>query len=56
MNELIHRINEERGITFSPQINKKSSDMNRNVQNLLLWDNVKKIKQNEKKKIIGIYE
>ena len=30
--------------------------MQRNVKNLFLWDEVRKIKQGEKKKIVEIYE
>jgi hypothetical protein len=42
--QLQQKIDEQKGITFSPSINKKSRDLNRNVDNLFLWDEVRKLK------------
>jgi hypothetical protein len=50
------KMEEEKGFTFSPSINVKSKHLSRKVENLYLWDEVRKIKQNEKKKILDHYE
>lgn len=51
MESLKSKVYHERGMTFSPRINEKSKGLNRGVENLILWNEVKKIKQVEKQKV-----
>jgi hypothetical protein len=51
MESLKSKVYQERGMTFSPRINDKSKDLQRGVDNLILWNEVKKIKQVEKQKV-----
>jgi len=50
------QLDEEKGNTFSPRINKQSQELERRVDNLYLWDEVRRIKLQEKKKIVDSYE
>ena len=56
MNKEANKLYQDKGITFSPQINIKSKEMKRSVENLLIWEEVRKIKQSEKKKTLDIYD
>ena len=50
MINMTEKVYSERGITFSPRINEQSQNMNRNIENLLIWGEVKKYRQIEKQR------
>ena len=51
MENLKSKVYHERGVTFSPRINEMSKGLNRGVDNLILWNEVKKIKHMEKQRV-----
>ncbi|CDW77884.1 UNKNOWN [Stylonychia lemnae] len=56
MENLKSKVYNERGLTFSPHINDNSKTMKRGVQQLLVWNEIKKHKQSEKKQIFDHQE
>eukprot|EP00347_Sterkiella_histriomuscorum_P020413 403337900 len=56
MEHLTAKVQQERGHTFSPQINEQSKDMRRGVQQLLMWNDIKRVKQSERKHVHDLRE